>query len=344
MRILIVTDAWAPQVNGVVRTLTMLARELAALGHDPHFVTPENHTTLPLPTYPEIRLAVYPRGTLIKAVDDFAPEAMHIATEGTMGLWARSLCLERRLPFTTSFTTRYPDYVTARFPFIPQALVYGALRTFHSAAAATMVATPSLMDELAKTGFTNLRLWSRGVDAELFRPLADGEARAFDLPRPIFLYVGRVAVEKNVEAFLALDLPGSKVVVGEGPQRAELMARYPEAHFSGPLSGAFLAHAYRSADVFVFPSRTDTFGLVLLEALASGVPVAAYPVTAPMDVIGDAPVAAIHHDLKTACLNALEIAPDACRAFALSRSWRAATEQFVSNLTPIVATESAISM
>jgi glycosyltransferase involved in cell wall biosynthesis len=343
MRILIVTDAWAPQVNGVVRTLTMLARELAALGHEAHFVTPENHTTLPLPTYPEIRLAVYPRGTLIKAIEDFAPEAIHIATEGTMGLWARALCLERKLPFTTSFTTRYPDYVTARFPFIPHGLVYGALRAFHAAASATMVSTPSLMKELSGHGFTNLRLWSRGVDAELFCPGAPGVLgapkfdSAFDLPRPIFLYVGRVAVEKNVEAFLALDLPGSKVVIGEGPQRAELMARHPDVHFTGPLLGGFLAHAYRSADVFVFPSRTDTFGLVLLEALASGVPVAAYPVSAPMDVIGDAPVAALHHDLKTACLAALEISPAACREFALTRSWRTATEQFVSNLAPLGA-------
>jgi glycosyltransferase involved in cell wall biosynthesis len=338
MRILIVTDAWAPQVNGVVRTLTALSRELALLGHETHFVTPENHTTLPLPTYPEIRLAVYPRGTLVKAVDDFAPEAIHIATEGTMGLWARSLCLERHLPFTTSFTTRYPDYVTARFPFIPQGLVYGALRTFHGAAQATMVSTPSLLAELASHGFANLRLWSRGVDAELF---CSGAKDAFDLKPPVFLYVGRVAVEKNVEAFLALDLPGSKVVVGEGPQRAELMGRYPDVHFAGPLLGEPLAAAYRSADVFVFPSRTDTFGLVLLEALASGVPVAAYPVAAPMDVIGDAPVAAIHHDLKTACLGALEISPAACRAFALAHSWRGATEQFLENLAPVAAQRSA---
>lgn len=336
MKILIVTDAWAPQVNGVVRTLTMLARELGSLGHEAHFVTPENHTTLPLPTYPEIRLAVYPRGTLVKAVDDFAPEAIHIATEGTMGLWARSLCLERALPFTSSFTTRYPDYVTARFPFIPQSIVYGALRTFHASAAATMVATPSLIDELAKQGFANLRLWSRGVDAEFFQP---GEKNAFDLPRPIFLYVGRVAVEKNVEAFLALDLPGSKVVVGEGPQRAELMGRYPEVRFMGPLSGDALAAAYRSADVFVFPSRTDTFGLVLLESLASGVPIAAYPVAAPLDVIGDAPVGVLHHDLRTACIKALEIPAGACREFALAHTWRAATEQFLANLAPIGAQE-----
>jgi glycosyltransferase involved in cell wall biosynthesis len=339
MRILIVTDAWSPQVNGVVRTLTMLGNELGLLGHEVHFVTPENHTTLPLPTYPEIRLAVYPRGTLIKAIDDFAPEAIHIATEGTMGLWARSLCLERGLPFTTSYHTRYPEYVSARLPFIPQSAVYGTLRAFHGAAAATMVATPSLMRELAGHGFTNLRLWSRGVDADAFRPRNADEPSAFpDLPRPIFLYVGRVAVEKNVEAFLALDLPGSKVVVGEGPARGDLMGHYADAHFTGPLSGGFLAHAYRSADVFVFPSRTDTFGLVLLEALASGVPVAAYPMTAPMDVIGDAPVAAIHHDLKTASLNALEISPAACREFALAHSWRAATEQFVANLAPIAAT------
>jgi glycosyltransferase involved in cell wall biosynthesis len=322
-----------------VRTLKTLGRELAALGHEARYVTPENHTTLPLPTYPEIRLAVYPRGTLIKAIDEFAPEAIHIATEGTMGLWARSLCIERKLPFTTSYHTRYPDYVNARFPFIPKSVVYGALRGFHSAARATMVPSPTLKAELEAHGFANVRIWSRGVDANFFQP---GSKDFFDLPRPVFLTVGRVAIEKNIEAFLSLDLPGTKVVVGEGPSRTDLMARDPGVRFTGAISGADLVRAYRSADVFVFPSRTDTFGLVLLEALASGVPVAAYPVSAPMDVIGEAPVAAIHHDLKTACRAALEISPAACRAFALTRTWRATAEQFVSNLAPIGRTGTAV--
>jgi glycosyltransferase involved in cell wall biosynthesis len=338
MRILIVTDAWTPQVNGVVRTLKTLGRELPALGHEIRYVTPENHTTLPLPTYPEIRLAVYPRGTLLKAIDEFAPEAIHIATEGTMGLWARSLCLERHLPFTTSFHTRYPDYVNARFPFIPKGMVYGMLRGFHGAARATMVPSPTLKAELESHGFANVRLWSRGVDANFFQP---GAKDYFDLPRPIFLTVGRVAIEKNIEAFLSLDLPGTKVVVGEGPSRRDLMARYPDVHFTGPISGSDLARAYRAADVFAFPSRTDTFGLVLLEALASGVPVAAYPVAAPMDVLGDAKVGVLHHDLKTACLAALEVSPAACRDFALGRSWRAATEQFVQNIAPISGAETS---
>ena len=336
-RILIVTDAWRPQVNGVVRTLEALGRELSAMGHGVHFCTPENHTTLPLPTYPEIRLALFPRPTIVKAIDEFHPDCIHIATEGPMGLSARSICLERGIRFTTSFHTRFPDYVHARFPFIPESAVYGALRTFHGAAHATMVSTLSLKRELETQGFQHVALWSRGVDVELYRPRSDDafQQLGLDVQRPVFLSVGRLAVEKNVAAFLALDLPGTKIVVGEGPDRAELQVRFPEAIFLGQRTGGELARLYASSDVFVFPSRTDTFGLVLLEALACGTPVAAYPVQGPLDVLGDADIAVMDEDLQDACLRALHIERAACRSFAVARSWRSSAEQFLANLAPL---------
>ena len=337
LKILIVTDAWAPQVNGVVRTLEMLGRQLAGMGHQLRYATAENHATLPLPTYPEIRLALFPRQAILDAIDNFAPDAIHIATEGTMGLSARTICLERGLRFTTSFHTRFPDYVHARFPFIPEGAVYGALRSFHAAATATMVSTLSLKRELEARGFANVVLWTRGVDVEQFRPRAKDQFHHFHdsgpgSPRPVFLYVGRLAVEKNVEAFLALDLPGTKLVVGEGPQRSELEARFPGARFLGQRIGEELAAIYASSDVFVFPSRTDTFGLVLLEALACGTPVAAYPVQGPLDVLCDSAIAVLDEDLRAACLQALTIRRDACRAFALTRSWSTSAEQFLANL------------
>ena len=337
LNILIVTDAWSPQVNGVVRTLETLGRELGALGHGVRYVTPENHTTLPLPTYPEIRLALFPRQTILSAIDEFQPDAIHIATEGTIGLSARAICLERGLSFTTSFHTRFPEYVHARFPFIPESVVYNALRAFHAPASRTMVSTPSLKRELEAHGFQNVSLWSRGVDVDLFapRPRLDWAAYEVDAAAPVFLYVGRVAVEKNVEAFLKLDLPGTKIVVGEGPQRAELQARFPEARFLGQRTGEELACLYASSTVFVFPSRTDTYGLVLLEALASGTPVAAFPVQGPLDVLGEGPVAVLDEDLRAACVGALTLSREECRRFALDRSWRASTEQFLANLSLI---------
>jgi glycosyltransferase involved in cell wall biosynthesis len=328
-KLLILTDAWAPQVNGVVRTLETLGKDLAAMGHEVRYGTPEGRFTLPLPTYREIRLAVFPRRSLERMIREFEPDAIHIATEGTIGLSARAICLKRKIPFTTSFHTRFPEYVNARFPFISKSAVYRFLRWFHAPATAMMVATPSLKHELEAHGFRNVRIWSRGVDVNAFRPADHGE---LPYPRPVWLYVGRVAVEKNIEAFLALDLPGTKVVIGEGPARARLERAYPEARFLGPKVGEELVKHYAASDVFVFPSRTDTFGLVMLEALACGVPVAAFPVQGPRDVIGDAPVASLDEDLRAACLRALDIPRDACRAFALSRSWRACTEQFLSNL------------
>jgi glycosyltransferase involved in cell wall biosynthesis len=335
LRVLIVTDAWSPQVNGVVRTLQALSAELTAMGHQVRLATPENQTTLPLPTYPEIRLALFPRQAILSAIEEFSPDAIHIATEGTMGLTARAICVERRLSFTTSFHTRFPDYVRARFPFIPESAVYAALKSFHAPAAAIMVATLSLKQELETHGFCNVVLWSRGVDAEQFRPgLREMPPfAAAPAARPLFLYVGRLAIEKNVGGFLALDLPGTKLVVGDGPQRAELEARFPGARFLGLKTGDELANLYSAADVFVFPSRTDTFGLVLLEALACGTPVAAYPVQGPLDVLGEAPIAVLDEDLRAACLQALSIPRDTCRAFALAHSWRGSAEQFLANLT-----------
>ncbi len=328
-RVLLVTDAWAPQVNGVVRTLETLGRDLSAMGHEVRYATPEGLVTLPLPTYPEIRLALFPKKSLEKMIGDFNPNAIHIATEGPVGLSARAICVKRKIPYSTSFHTRFPEYVRARIPFVPENLIWRFLRWFHDPAETMMVATASLKHELEAHGFRNTRIWSRGVDVDHFRPVAGA---SLPFARPIWLNVGRVAVEKNIEAFLSLDLPGTKVVVGDGPARASLEKRYPEAKFLGPKTGEELVRHYSAADVFVFPSRTDTFGLVLLEALACGLPVAAYPVQGPLDVVGGEPVAALHEDLATACAKALEIPAADCRTYALTRSWRACTEQFLANL------------
>jgi glycosyltransferase involved in cell wall biosynthesis len=328
-RLLIFTDAWAPQVNGVVRTLETLGRDLGTLGCEVRYATPAGRITLPLPTYPEIRMALFPRRSFERLIDGFAPDAIHIATEGTIGLSARAICQARGLPFTTSFHTRFPDYVHARFPFISKSLVYRFLRWFHAPASSVMVATPSLKQELEANGFRNVRIWTRGVDVAQFRPIPEA---SLPWPRPIWLYVGRIAVEKNVEAFLRLDLPGTKVVIGDGPARAALSRAYPGVQFLGPKSGEDLVRHYAASDVFVFPSLTDTFGLVMLEALACGVPVAAFPVQGPRDVVSDSPAAALDDDLQKACLRALEIPRSTARAFALTRSWRTCTEQFLSNL------------
>jgi glycosyltransferase involved in cell wall biosynthesis len=329
MRILIATDAWDPQVNGVVRTLKATARELEARGHDVRFITPDGFTTVPMPTYPEVRLALFAKTRIAGVISAFAPDAIHIATEGPIGLGARQICVERGLPFTTSFHTRFPEYIEARIA-LPSSWTYGLVRWFHQAATRTMVATASLESELRARGFTNLCTWSRGVDTDLFKP---GAKLLFDLPRPISLYVGRVAVEKNIEAFLAIDLPGTKVVVGDGPQLAELKARFPGVHFAGARFGADLAAHYAASDVFVFPSRTDTFGLVMLEALACGVPVAAFPVQGPRDVLErGAGVGVLDECLKSAVERALTLNPQRCRQYALQYSWGACTSQFLDNL------------
>lgn len=331
MRILIATDAWRPQVNGVVRTLTSLARAAATLGAEVEFLTPDGFPSAPLPTYPGLRIALPNRAEITRRIEAAAPEAIHIATEGPIGWWTRSYCLRHRLPFTTSYTTRFPEYVSVRTG-IPDAVGYWVLRRFHNAGETTMVATNSLREELKGRGFTKLGAWTRGVDTSLFNP---DEPAELDFPRPIFATVGRVAVEKNLEAFLSLDLPGTKIVIGDGPQRAELERRFPEAKFLGEKTGKDLTSHIAAADVFVFPSLTDTFGVVQLEALACGTPVAAFPVTGPKDVIADHPVGAIDNDLRAACLRALTMSRETCRNFALERSWENSARQFVGNLTSL---------
>lgn len=329
-RITIVTDAWHPQVNGVVRSIERTNAELAALGVTVTMVTPDLFRTLPCPTYPEIRLALARYATVAREIEKGQPAYVHIATEGPLGLKARRWCLRHGMPYTTSYHTRFPEYVAARLP-LPQSWLYALVRRFHNAGAGCMVATETLARDLADRGFRNLMRWSRGIDSEVFCPRPASES-VFDLPRPIFLNVGRVAVEKNLDAFLALDLPGSKVVVGDGPQREALRRRHPDVLFTGALFGEDLARAYASADVFVFPSRTDTFGNVILEALACGLPVAAYPVMGPLDIIGDAPVGALEDDLRAACIRATGLSRTAARDFALRYSWRGAAEQFLANV------------
>jgi glycosyltransferase involved in cell wall biosynthesis len=328
MRVLVATDAWHPQVNGVVHTLGEVARAAPALGASIAFLTPEGMRSLPLPTYPGMRLALARPNTIARRIVDLRPAAIHIATEGPIGYLVRRYCLINRLAFTTSFHTRFPDYVSARTP-IPERWTWAALRWFHGAAGGVMAATPELEAELVGRGFNNVMAWPRGVDAALFRPLPGAD---LGLPRPVFLTVARLAVEKNIEAFLALDLPGTKVVVGDGPARADLACRFPDAVFLGVRKGGDLARAYAAADVFVFPSRTDTYGLVLLEALASGVPVAAFPVAGPRDVVAGAPVAALDADLRAACLKALTLSRTQCRAFALGKTWEASARIFLANV------------
>jgi len=282
MRILIATDAWHPQVNGVVRTLTSLARSASALGAEIDFLTPDGFPSFGVPTYPGLRLALPNRREIAARIEAVSPDAIHIATEGPIGWAVRAYCRRRKLAFTTSYTTRFPEYIAVR-SIVPEALSYAVLRHFHAAAAMTMVATASLRQELGAKGFRKLGSWTRGVDTDLFTPNDPAE---LDLPRPIFMTVGRVAVEKNLEAFLPLDLPGSKVVIGDGPQRAELERRYPKAKFLGEKTGKDLTSHLAAADVFVFPSLTDTFGVVQLEALACGTPVAAYDAGALAEVAG----------------------------------------------------------
>ncbi|MGO4527194.1 glycosyltransferase family 4 protein [Microvirga sp. 2MCAF35] len=328
MRLLIATDAWHPQINGVVRSLEYMAAEAPRFGAEVAFLTPERFRSLPMPTYPEIRLSLVGPGALANLLDEIRPTHVHIATEGPIGLATRLACTRQGRAFTTSYHTRFPEYVAARTG-IPDRWSYAALRRFHRAARAMMVSTPSLERELTGRGFRNIMRWTRGVDTVLFRPRGE---RILDAVAPIFLYVGRVAVEKNLNAFLSLDLPGTKVVAGDGPSRAELERRYPEARFLGSLTGEDLARVYASSDVFVFPSLTDTFGIVLIEALASGLPIAAFPVTGPLDVIGSSGCGALRSDLREAALSALDIPKDRCQAYGETFTWHESARQFFSNI------------
>jgi glycosyltransferase involved in cell wall biosynthesis len=349
MRISLVTDAWAPQVNGVVRTLSTVTDIATARGHRVQVISPDRFRSLPMPSYPEIRLALASRRSIARAIAEFQPDAVHIATEGPLGWLARRWCIRNRVAFTTSFHTRFPDYVAARTRLSP-ALVWRVLRRFHGAAAHVLVATPRLAEELASHGLANTRPWTRGVDLKLFRPDVAPHPAVAALPRPIALHVGRVAVEKNIEAFLEADWPGSKVVVGDGPARAALQARHGEAHFLGALHGEALAGAYAAADVLAFPSRTDTFGLVIIEALACGTPVAGYPVPGPLDIMGEdgrgrigyglahppltgAILGGVDEDLAVAMRAALTADRSACAAFGARFSWDHACDQFLAGLT-----------
>jgi len=334
MRIMIVSDAWEPQVNGVVRTLRMTAEQLRAMGHEVQFLAPDGFRSLPCPTYPEIRLALATRRAVARRIDAFRPDALHIATEGPLGWKARAIARSRGWPFSTAYHSRFPEYVQARVR-VPLGWSYALLRRFHNAGVATLAPTPAIVDDLHARGFTHARLWSRGVDLALFTPIGEREARSGD--KPVFLYVGRLAVEKQVDAFLRLDLPGEKWVVGDGPERARLQTAYPGERWFGLLHGQALARAYRSADVTVFPSVTDTFGLVLVESMASGTPVAAFPVPGPLDVVGGSSGGVLDEDLKRACLAALALPRPAVRAHAETFSWPAATRQFVQALRPLRA-------
>jgi len=330
VKIAIVTDAWFPQTNGVVRTLATTAERLRAQNHEVSVIEPGQFRTFPCPTYPEIRLAWLPYGRIDALLSAFSPDAVHIATEATLGAAARKWCRRHDMPFTSSYHTQFPEYLRARAP-IPLGLTYAHLRNFHSAATRTMVATPTLQRQLEARGFRNLARWTRGVEVELFRP---ADKSYLDLPRPVAVYVGRVAVEKNVEAFLEMRWPGTHLVIGDGPARKALEAKYPAARFVGFKFGDELARHIAASDVFVFPSRTDTFGLVLLEAMACGLPVAAYPVTGPIDIVQPGVTGVLSEDLGQAALEALKLEPEQCRAYALEHTWDAATQQFFTNLAP----------
>ena len=326
--LLIVTDAWHPQVNGVVRSLDRLGLELQKQGMEVNYLTPQCFSTVPCPTYPEIRLSLTMGRGVARRIDAINPDYIHISTEGPLGFWARRYCIHRNRHFTTSYHTRFPEYLAARFP-VPVAWTYAVLRWFHNRGHCCMVATPNLKRDLDARGFTHLDYWGRGVDLDLFHPR---EKKVLDYPEPLLLYVGRVAVEKNIGAFLDLEVEGTKIVVGDGPQRAALQEQYPDVKFLGLKEGEELAEIYASCDVFVFPSKTDTFGIVLLEAMASGLPVAAYPVMGPLDVIGDSGAGALNEDLSLAVKEALTIDKQVPLDYARQFSWEASASQFRSNI------------
>ncbi|HET7177023.1 MAG TPA: glycosyltransferase family 1 protein [Gammaproteobacteria bacterium] len=330
MKIAIVIDTWLPEVNGVVTTMHKIVEELKALGHEPLVLShADGFMTMPMPGYSSIKLALFPQRKVNKILDEWQPDAIHISTEGPLGGAARRYCIKKGLSFTTCYHTKFPEYIRARAP-IPLSVGYAWIRNFHSAASRVMVSTPSLMQELKDRGFKNLVHWGKGVDTELFKPRSKDHLQD---KRPVWMYLGRVAVEKNIEAFLSLELPGTQVVVGDGPDLEMLKRRYP-AKFTGFLRGEPLAQMLAAADVFVFPSLTDTFGLVLLEAMACGVPVAAFPVTGPKDVVQQGVTGYCDENLRHAALESLKLDGAKCREFALRFSWRNAAEEFLQNMVP----------
>jgi 1,2-diacylglycerol 3-alpha-glucosyltransferase/glucuronosyltransferase len=328
VKIIIVTDAWSPQVNGVVISLARTIEQLERLGHTVQVIEPGQFLSIPCPTYPEIRLALLPGRKVARLLEQSAMQAVHIATEGPLGLAARRWCVKNGFPFTTSYHTRFPEYVWLRTR-LPLSLSYALVRWFHGGARFTMVATERLRGELAEKGFRDLVLWSRGVDTQLFCPRDLG---FLPDPRPISMYVGRVAIEKSIDDFLRLDLPGTKFVVGAGPDLEALRKKYPQVRFTGFKFGEELARYVAAADVFVFPSRTDTFGLVLIEALACGVPVAAYPVPGPIDIVRDGETGFLNENLRQAVHDALTLNREACRTAALDYTWEACTRQFLQHI------------
>jgi glycosyltransferase involved in cell wall biosynthesis len=333
--LLTVTDAWYPQVNGVVRSIERVSDVLNTRGVQTELITPLEYKTFPMPGYDEIALSRTTSASVALRIQKLNPDSIHIATEGPLGLWARNYCVRNKLPFSTAYHTQFPEYARARWP-VPLAVSYAYLRWFHGPARYCLVGTETIAQRLRDHGFTNTAIWQKGVDTALFHPdRAATNPADFPYTRPTFLFVGRVAVEKNIEAFLKLDLPGTKVVVGDGPERHHLEKKYPAAVFLGSRQGEDLARLFASADVFVFPSRTDTFGLVLLEALSSGTPVAAYPVPGPLDVIGDADIAVLSEDLQGAAIAALKIPRHRCRAYAQRFSWEASADQFLAHLPAI---------
>ena len=333
-KLVIVTDAWHPQVNGVVRTLGNTKAALESMGMEVVFITPDQFRSTPCPSYPEIRLALTTSKTVGQRIKDLAPDALHIATEGPLGWAARKAALRNGWNFTTAFHTRFPEYVNARTG-IPVSWLYVLFRKFHAPSSAVLAPTQAIIDDLVRWRFKNVTYWSRGVDHQIFYPRVEQTA----MPRkdhPVYVYVGRLAVEKNIEAFLKLDLPGEKWVAGEGPMEADLKKRYPKVRWIGVLAQPALAEVYSQADVFVFPSLTDTFGLVMVEAMACGLPVAAYPVAGPIDVVGESDAGVLDHDLQQACLQCLDIPRARAVARAAGFTWAIASEQFASALVPLV--------
>ncbi len=339
MKLTLISDAWRPQINGVVTTLENIVNQLKEQGHEILLLTPDRFPTLPCPTYPSIRLAMVSQRKVAQLIDGFAPQHIHIATEGPLGLAARNYCATRKLAHTTSLHTLFPEYINLRCG-IPVNYGYAYLRWFHSKASRVLVTTESIRNHLQGYGMNNLRVWSRGVDLDRYHP---DKKMLIDVPGPISMYVGRVAVEKNLDAFLQLDTPGTKFVIGDGPTLGTLKTAYPDVHFVGFKTGDELAGYLATADVFVFPSRTDTYGVVMLEALASGVPVAAFPVPGPKDVITDPLVGCLDENLQTAVNTALTLNSDICRQFARRFSWQNCASQFKHALVPIKTTPSRTS-